>query len=119
MWILDLLAGLFGGAGVPGGATSVGRNLSPAQNLAGGVGAVALPVLGFVLVLFAGLWQHPVIALVLLPAAFVVLSVALSARVGNDSSWTLRVALECAIASVISCGAATFLGALAGFYRDF
>jgi hypothetical protein len=119
MWIFEVLAGLLGGAGFPGAGPNLGRNLSPAQNVASGVGTVALPILGFVVVLLAGLWQHPLIALVLLPASFIVLSVALSARLGNESSWTARVALECAIASVICCAGASLLGAIAGFYRDF
>jgi hypothetical protein len=118
MWILDLLAGFFG-AGVPSAGSPFDKNLTPEQNVTSGVGTVALPILGFILVLFVGLWEHPMISLVLLPGAFVLFTSALSARLGNEASWTFKVALLTAFSSLIASGVALLIGGLVGFYREF
>ncbi len=118
MWILDLLAGFFG-AGVPGATLSFERDLSPSQSLTNAVGTILLPVLGFVLVAFLGIWRHPGVSLLILPGALVAATAALSATLDRDSTWTLRVTLLTAIACWVSCGAAFLLGVFLGFFHEF
>jgi len=118
MFILDLIAGLLGGT-VPGRLRAgPQRRLSPGESWAYGVGTVVLPLIGFIVVLF-WLWRKPMVAVALLPIVFTMLAGLLSARLGNEGSWTLRVVLLTAISVWISCAVALFLGALAGFYSDF
>jgi hypothetical protein len=115
MDFLDLFALLLP-LGVPD-PSSPGR--TPEQSLTAAVGLGLLPVLLFVVVLFAGLWRHPVVALGVLPLAFAVATGALGRVLATGTGWTLAVALGCAVVSALAGGIALMLAAFASFFSGF
>jgi hypothetical protein len=95
------------------------RPRSASENLSGLLGLVVLPCADFALVLFAGVWSGPVIALFVLPAAFALLTFALSRVLGTSVGWTLKVTLGCAIYSFIASGGAFMLALFTSLWAGF
>jgi hypothetical protein len=102
--------------GIPGPRS---RDGSPAETLTGAVGTGLLPILGFVLVLFAGVWKHPMIALVVLPLAFAGTSLLLSRLLQTSTGWTVALTLWCAVLSALAGGTALVLATFASFFSGF
>ena len=94
MNFFDVFALPFGLPGPPN------RERSPGELLAVVIAYFVLPLLGFVVVLFAGMWQQPVIAMVGFPIAFAGASV-----------------VVCALLNL--CGVAFLLGVVGSFFSGF
>jgi multidrug efflux pump subunit AcrB len=91
----------------------------PAENLSGAVGLGLFPVLAFLLVLLAGVWKHPMVALVVLPLAFAGASLALSRVLQTSTGWTVGLTLGCAVLSAMAGGIALVLATFASFFSGF
>jgi hypothetical protein len=96
-----------------------GGDRSPGELLAGVIAYFVLPLLAFVLVLFAGLWAYPVIAMVALPIAFAGVSVLVCALVDLPTPTTLVTGLACALSTFIVSGIAFLLGVVGSFFSGF
>ena len=90
-----------------------------ASRLAAVIAYFVLPLLGFVVVLFAGMWQQPVIAMVGFPIAFAGASVVVCALLNLSTAVTLLTGLACWLSSFILCGVAFLLGVVGSFFSGF
>jgi hypothetical protein len=95
------------------------RDRDPRENAVAGISLVGFPLVDFSVVLFAGVYSRPTLALLVLPllfaAACAVLSRALRISLGAALKTTVGCALLCLLASIF----ASFLGAIASFYSGF
>ena len=94
------------------------RPSSPGERLTYAFATLIFPVLMFVLVLFAGLWAHPLGTLAL-GLAFVASTALVARRLRVGPAETTLAALGCALACFVWGGIAFFLGLLSAFYADF
>jgi hypothetical protein len=117
MFVFDLLAGMLVG-GLPSSPPGRRGPEDAAEQITGIVGTVALPAIGFCLVLFAGL-VDPLIALILLPAACLAIAICLCLLLQTSTAWTLRVALGSLMFSFVFCGAGWLMAVFFGFFRAF
>jgi hypothetical protein len=69
--------------------------------------------------LFGGLWQHPVTAVVALPAVSAALSLCLCRLSRMSIRWTLGVVAGCVTFCLIATACAVLMGAIASFYSGF
>ena len=95
------------------------RERSPGELLAAVIAYFVLPLLGFVLVLFAGMWQQPVSAMVGFPIAFAGASVLVCALLNLSTVVTLWMGLACALLTFIVSGIAFLLGVFGSFFSGF
>ena len=113
MNFFDVFALPFGLPGPPN------RERSPGELLAAVIAYFVLPLLGFVVVLFAGMWQQPVIAMVGFPIAFAGASVVVCALLNLSTAVSLWMGLACALSTFIVCGVAFLLGVVGSFFSGF
>jgi hypothetical protein len=117
MWILDLLANLF--APIPGGSSTYPRSSGPAESVVLGTGTVLLPVIAFIVVLFADLWKDSGVALIAIPAACVGVTALLALALRLQTLPALRALALTALSGLVASGVAFLLGAITGFYETF
>lgn len=77
------------------------------------------PVVGFAIVLFAGVWTDFTLALFGLPICFATISALICMRLRLETAVTLRVILGCLAMCFVASGVGVLLGILVGFYSDF
>ena len=95
------------------------RRGSRAENVTAAVGTLVFPAAEFMLVLFADLWMHPVIALFAMPAFFTAASFMVGRSLQVATRWTLTVCLGCAVTCFVAGGIAFLMGVFASFYSGF
>jgi hypothetical protein len=100
---------------LPGGRSA----RSPAEQAASGVALGVLPILNFVLVLFAGLAAHTTLILVVMPVVSAILAYFLSRRFSAPLGHSILVGFGCAAGCLVGNGCALLLAALASFYSNF
>jgi hypothetical protein len=99
------------------GATSRERSLQ--ENIAGAVGLMIFPVLDFVIVLLARLYETPIVAGAVLPGAFASMSLILCGFLRVSRGWTIVVALGCLFLCLTASMAAMLLGVFVSIYSAF
>jgi hypothetical protein len=119
MWVVELLAGLLGGTTVGDNGPHIGGKNTSEQNIVMAIGEVALPILGFVLVVWGGLLEHPNIGLVWLPLAFTGITTLLAMRLVGDATWTVKATLLCALAAWLCCASGYLVAGFFSFYSTF
>jgi hypothetical protein len=110
--MFDLLAASFVGGRGPG------KNATPAEQLAAGLATLIFPAVLFCVVLFAGLWRHPAVAL-MLGAGFTVASFVIARLLSQRLRFVITTTLGGALFNVIAGGAALLFAGIADFYRTF
>jgi hypothetical protein len=101
--------------GMPGGS----RDRPPGYEIASGVGAVLLPAINAVVVLFAGFAHSGTVALLLMPVVSGALLYLLARWQSVGVAWGLVYAMCCAAFCFIGNGCALFLVGLLGFFHTF
>jgi hypothetical protein len=101
---------------LPGGSS---QRRKPEENVTGLVALTVLPVVDFVVVLFAKLYAHPLVAMVVLPGAMALAALVLCRALRTSTPWTAATTVACAALCFIASGAAFLLGVLASFYSAF
>jgi hypothetical protein len=119
MWVIELLAGFFGGTTVGDTGPHIGGQNTREQNIVMAIGEIALPVLGFVLIMWGGLLEHPNVSLVWMPAAFTGITALLAVWLVGDAAWTVEATLLAGLASWMCCASAYLFAAFIGFYHTF
>jgi hypothetical protein len=102
--------------GLPGGPSRGGE---PNEQFAAAIGCGLFPIVDFSLVLFASLYRHPALGLVVLPAALTAASVLVSRLVGVSGSRTLVTALGCGALCAFAGLVAALLGVFVSFFSEF
>jgi hypothetical protein len=95
------------------------RKRSRNENISGFVGLTVAPAAAFMLVLFGGLYEHPPVALVVVPAALTLGSIGMCRALATTGGWTAKVAVGCALLCLLCSLGASLLGAIASFYSGF
>lgn len=95
------------------------RERSMAENVTGAVGLGVAPVVDFIIVLSADLYEHSTIALLLLPAAFTLATFLLCRRLQVSTAWTVVVSLSCAGLCFAASGTAFLIGIFFSFFSGF
>ena len=95
------------------------RERSTAENVTGAVGLGFAPVIDFMTVLFAGLWEQSTIALLLLPAAFTLATFLLCRRLQVSTGWTAVVTVSCAALCFTASGVAVVMGTFFSLFSGF
>jgi hypothetical protein len=98
---------------------STSRRRSRNENVSGVVGLVVLPAATFAAVLFGALYEHPPVALVVVPAVATLVCVLVCRALGTSGRWTAKVAVGCALSCLLCSFVASLLGAIASFYSGF
>jgi hypothetical protein len=98
---------------------SSSRKRSRTENVSGFIGWAVLPAAAFVLVLFAGLYEHPPVSLVVVPAGATLVSILVCRALGTSGAWTAKVAIGCALSCLLFSFVASVLGAILSFYSGF
>jgi hypothetical protein len=101
---------------VPGEPSS---ERSVAENVVGAVGVGVAPVIDFIIVLSANLWEQSTIALFVLPAAFALGTLLLCRSLQVSTASTVMVTLGCAAMCFVASGAAFLLGIFFSFFSEF
>lgn len=99
------------------GEPSKGR--SAGENVTGALGTLVFPLANFALVLIAGLWKHPILAVFGMPAIFTAATFMLGRALGASTRWTVQACFGCALACFVAGGIAFLMGVLASFYSGF
>jgi hypothetical protein len=103
---------------VPPGMPGDSRD-RPGSEFASGVGAVLLPAVNFVVVLFAGFAHNGTAALALMPALSAMLLYVLARRQSVGAAWSIVYAMFTAGFCFVANGCALFLVGLLGFFHTF
>ena len=119
MWVLELIAGLLGGATAGDNGPHIGGSNTREQNIVMATGELALPILGFVLIVWGGLLEHPNFSLIWMPAAFTATTALLAVLLVGDAVWTLKATLLAGLAAWLCCASAYLFAAFVGFYSTF
>jgi hypothetical protein len=104
---------------VPPGMPGDSRERSPGSELASGVGAVLLPAVNFVVVLFAGFAHNGTVALLVMPVVSGGLLYALARWRSVGVAWAIVYAMCSAAFCFVANGCALFLVGLLGFFHTF
>jgi hypothetical protein len=103
----------------PGMPGENARDRSPGHRLASGVGSVLLPLINFVVVLFAGFAHDGTIALVAMPGISGALLFLLARYVSVGAGWAAVLAMFCAVFCFMANICALLVAALGQFYSSF
>lgn len=95
------------------------RRSTPGEHLAAGVGIVGFPTLVFLIVLFGGLYDSFVAAMIVLPLAFTGAAFLLSRYLQNSPRATAEVTLGCALLCALASAAASLLGTIGSILSGF
>jgi hypothetical protein len=104
---------------VPPGMPGDSRDQAPGQELASGVGAVVLPGVNFLVVLFAGFAHNGTVALILMPVVSAVALFVLARFQSVGVAWAIVYAMCCAAFCFVANGCALFIVGLVGFFHTF
>jgi len=115
--LFDLVAGfVLGSLGSwPGDGR---RPEDPYEQTTGLVGVLALPMMAFCLVLFAGV-VDPMLALIAIPPVCVALATGLCLLLRTAGTWTARTALGSGVMSFVACGCAWLMAIFVTFFKSF
>jgi hypothetical protein len=102
--------------GLPGEPS---RGRTTEENITGAVGLGVLPAIDFLIVLLANLYEHPFVAMLLLPAVFTLATVLLCKRLETSTGWTVTAGLGCSLLCLVASGAAFLLGLFFSFFSAF
>jgi hypothetical protein len=91
----------------------------PLEQVAAGVAVGLLPLANALLVLFTGLHDHPVVALVMMPLVSATVAYLLARRLSTSVGRSILLGFGCTTACFIGNGCAMLLAVLAGFYSTF
>jgi hypothetical protein len=89
------------------------------ETAAAAIGALAFPLLDFAIVLFAGAYTRPVLALVVLPVLFTAASAMVCRLLQLSGAATLRTTLACVVMCFLASAAGFLLGVISSFYSGF
>jgi hypothetical protein len=103
----------------PGMPGENSRERSPGHQLASGVGSVLLPIVNFVVVLFAEFAHDGTIALVAMPIVSALLVYVLGRRLSVGVGWAILLAMFCAVFCFMANACALLLAGLGQFYSHF
>jgi hypothetical protein len=103
----------------PGMPGENARDRPPGLELASGVGSVLLPLVNFVVVLFAAFAHDATIALVAMPGVSGALLFVLARQVSVGVGWAAVLAMFCAVFCFMANTCALLLAALGQFYSHF
>jgi hypothetical protein len=95
------------------------RRQTPEENLTGALGLIVFPAIDFLIVLFGNLYEHSLVAMVVLPATFTLATFLLCRRVETSTAWTVSTTLGCALLCLVTSGVAFLMGLFFSFFSAF
>jgi hypothetical protein len=110
--IFDLIATFH----VPGAAP---RSRDPRENAVAAIAMLGFPLADFSIVLFAGAYTRPLLALIVLPLLFAVAALLLARALKVSAGPTLKITVLCVIVCFLASVFGLFLGGIASLYSGF